>query len=158
VAEWILLQQLGQKLELRLARVLDLRGHDLRGGGDCVQPGLDRAQQAAWVPVELRMEVPGNWNGWCEQAGLPAQVDLPAQAEAEQKFPMRCSRPRKPCRVPVPRRNTLAAEAEERVGRMGQRVSFCDAASGRASIYACKVFNTEERAGSIDQPCVNHNR
>jgi hypothetical protein len=60
VAEWILLQQLGQKLELRLARVLDLRGHDLRGGGDCGQPGLDRAPQAARVPVELRMEVPGN--------------------------------------------------------------------------------------------------
>lgn len=40
---------------------------------------------------------------------------------------------------------------------MVRRGSFCDAASGRASIYACKAFNTEESAGSIacpdEEPC-----
>jgi PPOX class probable F420-dependent enzyme len=40
---------------------------------------------------------------------------------------------------------------------MGRRVFSCDASSGRASIYACKAFNTEESVGSIgerlNEPC-----
>src|SRR5271166_2507667 len=45
-------------------------------------------------------------------------------------------------------RNRPAARVEERVGWRLRR-AFCGAACARASICACKAFNTDVRAGSI---------
>jgi len=56
------------------------------------------------------------------------------------------------------RQNMRAVREERLADRWGLRGSFCDAASGRASIYACKAFNTEERVGSIGEARENHPR
>jgi hypothetical protein len=60
--------------------------------------------------------------------------------------------PLNPSLVPRWLQNKPAVEEEEQVDRMSLRESFCGAAGDRASIYACKAFNTEESAGSILEP------
>ena len=50
--------------------------------------------------------------------------------------------------VPDPHQNTLAAMVEVPAGWKPLRASFSASAGDRASIYACKAFNTEERVGS----------
>jgi hypothetical protein len=67
----------------------------------------------------------------------PALMSLPRRAGNLQRF-----------RALVPHRNMPAARAGEPVGQRSLRASSCAPASDRASIYACKAFNTEERAGS----------
>ena len=50
---------------------------------------------------------------------------------------------RAPHCLPAPRRNTLAARAEEQADPKLLRESFCGVAAARASIYACTAFNTK---------------
>jgi hypothetical protein len=59
--EWILLPRQGQKLALRLARVLDLRVLDLHDVGDSARPVPNRAGQAVRVRVQL-LRALRNWD------------------------------------------------------------------------------------------------
>ena len=70
------------------------------------------------------------------------------RAEAAPIFPIPYAPNQELVRVPVPLQNMPAARAAELADRRVLPASFCRAASGRASIYACKAFNTEARAGS----------
>jgi hypothetical protein len=88
------------------------------------------------------------------EAGAPASKleSVPEQSPAPKVlliFRLQPERLRQRALTADLHRNTPAAKAEERVDRRVLRASFCDAASARASIYACKAFNTEERVGSI---------
>ena len=65
-------------------------------------------------------------------------------------FLVGCCRLRLPNFPGAPHRNMPAARAQEPAGRRVLQAFFCDAVSARASICACKAFNTEERVGSID--------
>jgi hypothetical protein len=104
------------------------------------------------VLLDLPMEPPRDWERFVE----PELVGFEQQERAERKFRGCCFRPPKLRPELGRRQNMLAEEEEEWVDRMARQVIFCGAASARASICACKVFNTEERAGSIGQPGVNH--
>ncbi len=73
------------------------------------------------------------------------------RAEAAPIFPIPYAPNQELVRVPVPFQNMPAARAAELADRRVLPASFCRAASGRASIYACKAFNTEARAGSNGQ-------
>ncbi len=80
-------------------------------------------------------------------------VSLALALEAEARLPIRCFRHRKLLRAAAPHQNKPVAKVEERAGRTALRAFFCDAVSARASICACKAFNTEESAGSIGSSC-----
>ena len=148
-------QQRGQKLERLPARV---HGRHVRAhpGGD-VRGQLIRTQwgQAAGLvvlPIVLLKSVPPRLNGHCVRGELPPQADV------ARRFPVQSFRHREPSWATAPHQNRPAAKAGERVGRRTPPASFCGAAGARASIYACKAFNTEERAGSIGHLRTNHMR
>ena len=145
-----------QKLELQPARVLDLRALDLRAAAGCGRQVRNCAARPAMLPDPIPREILQHRHRRHDPVALPPpdlaeEVDLLQKTEAERKLPI----PRFPSR-PRPAlvllRNKQAAREAEQVYRRVWRVSFCDAASGRASIYACKAFNTEESAGSIGGP------
>ena len=146
--EWIPSRRLGQKLERPPARV---RGHPVRarrdddGRGRLIrnQPGKPAKSRVVFQPAALGA-VLGERNASCEL------VEVPTQAGVELKVQIRCSR-REEQGATAPHRNMRAATAEEQAGRRPLRASSCGASNVRASIYACKAFNTEERAGSIGQ-------
>ena len=77
------------------------------------------------------------------------ELSNPPSFEAEARLPIHRSWHRKLLRAAAPGQNKPVARGEERAGRMALRAFFCDAVSARASICACKAFNTEERVGSI---------
>jgi uncharacterized protein len=78
-------------------------------------------------------------------------VEARVLTDEELRFLLRRSQGPDPHRAPARHQNKPAAKAEEQAGRWVLWGFFCGAASARASIYACKAFNTEERAGSIGQ-------
>ncbi len=137
-----------QRLERPPARV---RGHLVRvhhgggGRGRCWEFVLKQPPgPQALLATVLRTTVHPKLNVTC------APVEPPAQPELEREFPALSSRRRQACWAPVPLQNRPAARAAgAQAARRALPASFCGAASARASIYACKAFNTEERAGSI---------
>jgi hypothetical protein len=139
-------------LEPQLARVLDRPALVRRGAGDFDRLSWIRARQSAWVPLRLRTEVPGKLDWQRGLIDLLAKLGLPAPQVARRSYAMPYFQPPNPSLVPRWLQNKPAVEEEEQVDRMSLRVSFCGAAGGRASIYACKAFNTEESAGSIREP------
>jgi len=97
------------------------------------------------VLLDLPMEPPRDWERFVE----PELVGFEQQERAERKFRGCCVRPPKLRPELGRRQNMLAEEEEEWVDRMARQVIFCGAASARASICACKVFNTDESVGSM---------
>ncbi len=126
------------------ARALDCLDRGLRGAGGCGQR-RNCQEYAAKAQADLQMEAPQCLNRPVERE----LAFLEQQERAEQKPRLRCPRPQKPRRELVPRQNTPAGGEEERADRMAQQVIFCGAASARASICACKAFNTDESVGSM---------
>jgi hypothetical protein len=103
--------------------------------------------------LRLRAEVPGKLDWQRALIDLLAKPGLPVHQDVRRSFAMPYSpQPPNPPLVPRWLQNKPAVEEEEQVDRMSLRGSFCGAAGGRASIYACKAFNTEESAGSIREP------
>ena len=155
---------LEQKPAPRLAPVLGHRARDLPGDGDYELP-----KQHSWKlaeKVQLRLiqllemhlqKVPGLTAQPRLQAQIPAnwrECDEPAAPPALRRgklFRVRWLGLRRPGPRLGLRRNKLVVKGAEQVDRRELRVSFCDAASGRASICACKAFNTETSAGSIGE-------
>jgi hypothetical protein len=141
---------LGCFLSLQLAQMLGrlparVRAHLVpapRGGGVPGQPGLHFSGLAA--------------NFWLGRPGQTLRterarfewVQAPLRPEPAPISLLRRARNLSTIQALVPHQNMPAVKAEEPVGRKPLRVSFCAPANGRASIYACKAFNTEERAGS----------
>ena len=115
-----------------------------RGGGVHGQPGLHFSGLAAnfWLgrPGQILRTERARFE-WVEGPPRPepALISL---------LRLRRARNLSTIRALVLHRNMPAVKAEEPVARKPLRVSFCAPANGRASIYACKAFNTEERAGS----------
>ena len=150
-------RQREQRLEPELARVLDRRGHGLLDAAGCGLPLRDGLQHAPRWPVSprgvgLRKLVFRSWSAHFEL------VDLPSRTEVGPKLPLRFPRCREGSRRSDLRRNKPAAKVEDSLGRPVPPASFCGAASARASICACKAFNTDERAGSICSPQENQAR
>ena len=126
------------------ARGLDRLGPVLRGGAGCGQ-----RQSCQEHPAKARLDLPTeallNRNQFAELE----LVDLAQPKRAEVKSQARDFLAQKRWRELVPRQNMPAEGEEERVDRMARQVIFCGAASARASICACKAFNTEESVGSM---------
>ena len=150
--KWSLSPQQEQMLEPQLARVLDRPALVRRGADDLDRLGWIRARPSAWVPFRLRTKVPGKLDWQPALIDHLAKLGLPAHQAAQRSYAMPYSQPPNPSLVPRWLQNKPAVEEEEQVDRMSLRESFCGAAGGRASIYACKAFNTEESAGSIREP------
>ncbi len=145
--EWIPSLRRGQRLERPPARV---RVHPVRvhrggdGRGRCWEFVLKQPPgRQALLTRALRKTVHPQSNAIC------APVEHPAQPLTQRHPQMVSSRHQDAFRAFVPHQNRRAARAEAQAGRRALPASFCGAASARASIYACKAFNTEERAGSI---------
>jgi hypothetical protein len=139
---WILWPQPGQTPGRRPARV---RGHLFRARrDDDVRGSLD------WTPLErtgdsqvvLRRAL---LRSACARSG---RLESRTRAEMAPIFLIPYAPGLARVRALVPLRNMPVAKAEGPAGRRVPRASFCRAVSARASIYACKAFNTEERAGS----------
>src|ERR1700678_971721 len=87
--------------------------------------------------MALQMTAPSHGIEPCELAGLPERALLRRSPHRAPEAPV------------APHQNRRVAGVEEQAGRKPLRASFSGASSGRASIYACKAFNTDTRAGSI---------
>ena len=153
-AEWSLSPQREQKLEPQLAHVLDHPALVRRGADD-----FDRLRSESRAPVcvaahcgfgrrslGIGLATGSDRSSWRNSVFRLIRTLVGA---CDAKFPTRSQIRRSGASW---RQNKPAVKEEERVDRMSLRESFCDAAGGRASIYACKAFNTEESAGSIREP------
>jgi len=94
--------------------------------------------------IRSRMFLSQKWTGLQEEVDLPVPAAVPP-------LRIRYFRLRQPQRARLPRQNKLAVREERQVDLLVLRYFFCGAASARASICACKAFNTDARAGSIRQ-------
>jgi len=169
--EWSLSLRRGQRLERRLVRVRGHRVHDRRDDGGCGQvirncSGKSVEARVVLETADLDMSDPGTaalrTSVLQKRTGLGGRAWLlpPAKPRLRSRALCRLSLVWRRCWLLalVRRRNRLAAMAEELAYRRVLRASFCGASSARASICACRVFNTEESAGAIGQPDGNHNR
>src|SRR5258707_6608210 len=139
---WILSPQPGKGPGRRPAGVRVRLFHARRADG--VPGSLD------WTPVERTGDsrvVPQRalLRSACARSG---RLESRTRAEMAPIFLIPYAPGQARVRVLVPLRNMPVAKAEGPAGRRVPRASFCRAVSARASIYACKAFNTEERAGS----------
>src|SRR5258708_38660475 len=123
------------------ARVRDRRVPGHRAGGDCGRPD-QKLLVVTGSPIGFEMAPL-----WSAEA-RPEPVGPQMREWLKLAFPIRCVLRRSRRRRPVQHRNRPVAKGVGPACPTPLRASFCDAASGRASIYACKAFNTEARAGS----------